>query len=133
MPTVWLLVAVLTASLSPASPSAPAAAPVAQAAADPGARAFQRCAACHSLRADVHDDPGPNLRGVFGRRVGAVSGFPYSDALRAAGRRGTVWTAATLDRYLADPAAAMPGTTMPYQGGTAADRAAVIAWLRRAG
>ena len=68
---------------------------------------------------------------MFGRRAGAVGGFAYSDAMRAAGRRGMVWDAATLDRFLTDPEAAMSGTTMPYQGGTAAERAAVIAWLRR--
>ncbi|WP_417233173.1 c-type cytochrome [Brevundimonas sp.] len=120
MPTVWLLLALLT---PPPAPSAT----------DPGARAFQRCAACHSLQATASADIGPNLKGVFGRRAGAVSGFAYSDAMRAAGRRGMVWDAATLDRFLADPEAALPGTTMPYQGGTTAERAAVIAWLRRAG
>lgn len=78
-------------------------------------------------------DAGPSLKGVFGRRAGAVDGFAYSDAMRTAGRRGLVWDAATLDRYLADPEAAVPGTDMPYQGGSAAERAAVIDWLRRAG
>ena len=129
MPTFWLVWALLFAPSAPTSPPAPAP----QVAIDPGARAFQRCAACHSLRPNDDDTPGPNLRGVFGRRVGAVNGYPYSDALRAAGRRGTVWNETTLDRFLADPEAAMPGTAMPYQGGTAAERAALIAWLRRAG
>lgn len=120
MPSVWLLLALLTP---------PQASP---AASDPGARAFQRCAACHSVQANTSADTGPNLKGVFGRRAGAVSGFAYSDAMRAAGRRGLVWDAATLDRFLTDPEAALPGTTMPYQGGTATERAALIAWLRRA-
>lgn len=120
MTAFWLLLAFL------AAPPAPQAAP------DPGARAFQRCAACHSLGANAQDDPGPGLKGVFGRRAGAAGGFAYSDALRAAGRRGLVWDAATLDRYLTDPEAMVPGTAMPYQGGTAAERAAVIDWLRRA-
>lgn len=129
MPTLWFLLTLLTAA--PARPSAPPPSP--QSATDPGARAFQRCAACHSVRANAYDDLGPNLTGVFGRRVGAVSGFPYSNAMRAAGQRGMFWNAATLDRFLADPEAALPGTAMPYQGGTAAERAAVIAWLRQAG
>lgn len=51
--------------------------------------------------------------------------------MRAAGRSGLVWDEATLDRYLADPEAVVPGTTMPYQGGTTEERAAVIAWLRQ--
>lgn len=114
---IWLLFLAL------ASPPAPAAQ-------DPGARAFQRCAACHSIRADDHDSPAPNLRGVVGRRAGTLEGSPYSDAMRAAGRRGLVWDAATLERFLADPDAVVPGTTMPFQGGSAAERDAVIAWLR---
>lgn len=98
---------------------------------DPGERAFQRCAACHSMQAHDPRSPAPSLRGVFGRRAGAVEGFAYSDALRAAGRRGLVWDEAALERYLADPEAFVPGTVMPYQGGSAAERTTVIAWLRR--
>lgn len=97
---------------------------------DPGARAFQRCAACHSMRPDSRS-PAPHLSGVMGRRAGAVEGFRYSEAMRESGRRGLVWDAQTLDRFLADPEAVVPGTDMPFQGGGAAERAAVIDWLRR--
>lgn len=69
----------------------------------------------------------------MGRRAGSLPGFAYSDALRAAGRRGMVWDDAALERFLADPDAAVPGTSMPYQGGPSAERAAVIDWLRRNG
>lgn len=106
------------------APSAP------QSATDPGARAFQRCAACHSLRPDDPGGAGPNLKEVFGRRAAAQEGFAYSDAMRTAGRSGLIWDEPTLDRYLADPEAVVPGGAMPYQGGTAAERAAVIRWLR---
>ncbi|HWQ87127.1 c-type cytochrome [Brevundimonas sp.] len=99
--------------------------------ADPGQRAFQRCAACHSLGPDDVAMPAPHLTDVFGRRAGAVPGFAYSDAMRAAGRRGLIWDGPTLDRYLADPEAVVPGTAMPYQGGSAAERAALIDWLGR--
>ena len=80
---------------------------------DPGARAFQRCAACHSLQAQDPRGPAPSLRGVVGRRAGTVEGFAYSDAMRAAGRRGLVWDEAALARFLADPEAVVPGTDMP--------------------
>lgn len=116
---IWLLLMAL------ASPPAQAAAQ------DPGARAFQRCAACHSMQARDPRSTAPSLKGVVGRRAGAVEGFAYSDALKAAGRRGLVWDEATLERYLADPEAVVPGTDMPFQGGSAAERAAVIAWLRQ--
>lgn len=132
MLNLWYLLALFAGA--PASPPAapPAPPPVAQSATDPGARAFQRCVACHSVRANDDETPGPNLRGIFGRRVASVSGYPYSNGMRAAGRRGMVWNEVTLDRFLADPDAAIPDTDMPFQGGTAAERAAVIAWLRRA-
>lgn len=94
MTTIWLLLAVFAA---PASP---------QGAPDPGARAFQRCSACHSLQSD--DEAAPRLGDVFGRRAGGVRGFAYSDAMKAAGRRGLVWDAPTLERFLADPDAVVP-------------------------
>ncbi len=115
---MWLLVLAL-------------ASPPPQAAQDPGVRAFQRCAACHSLQAQDSRSPAPSLKGVFGRRAGSVAGFAYSEAMEAAGRRGLVWDEAALERYLADPEAYVPGTDMPHQGGSAAERAAVIDWLRR--
>lgn len=117
MTAIWLLLAVFAA---PASP---------QGAPDPGARAFQRCSACHSLQSD--DEAAPRLGDVFGRRAGGVRGFAYSDAMKAAGRRGLVWDAPTLERFLADPDAVVPGTTMPYQGGSAVERRALINWLRQ--
>ena len=114
---VWLLLLVLSGAL--------------QTPPDPGARAFQRCAACHSMQAHDPRSPAPALRGVVGRRAGAVERFAYSDAMRAAGRGGLVWDAATLERFLADPEAVVPGTAMPFQGGSAAERAALIDWLGR--
>ena len=91
---------------------------------DPGARAYQRCAACHAHAPGRDGCAGPALRGVVGRRAGSAPGFAYSDAMRAAGRRGLVWDETTLDRFLTDPEGVVPGTDMPYQGGSAAERAA---------
>lgn len=99
---------------------------------DPGARAFQRCLACHALRDGPDDAPAPDLAGVYARSAAGDPRFAYSPALRAAGRSGLVWDGPTLDRFLADPEAVVPGTSMPFQGGAAAERAAVIDYLRRA-
>lgn len=73
------------------------------------ARFAERCSACHSLTANKI---GPMLGGVLGRAAGTVPGYAYSDALRSA---RLDWTAATLDRWLADPRVFIPGSRMPVR------------------
>jgi cytochrome c2 len=110
--------------------------PLAAAQGDParGALVFQRCQACHALRPGDKGLPGPTLVGLFGRPAGTVTGFGYSPVLEAAGRGGAlVWTAATLDRFLADPATFLPGNWMATTAvPDATDRADLIAYLRGA-
>jgi cytochrome c len=89
-----------------------------------------RCGACHSL--DEHG-PGPRHRGLIGRRAGGEPGEPgydYSPALRAS---KVVWTKATLDRWLANPSAFIPGNKMVVQlANDPGERADLIAWLTTA-
>ena len=102
--------------------------------ADParGERVFQRCFACHSVAAGADKLPGPNLRGVIGRRAGTLRGFRFSPALVAAGARGLVWTREILDAYLADPERFIPGTEMGLPGlRESDDRRDVIDFLER--
>jgi cytochrome c len=82
-----------------------------------------RCTGCHSLD---QDRVGPRHRGLIGRKAGAVAGFEYSSALRAS---RIVWSAPTLDRWLANPERLIPGQRMNYSVSEAADRAALIAYL----
>lgn len=97
-----------------------------------GERVFQRCFACHSVEAGEDRLPGPNLRGVIGRRAGTRPGFRFSPALVEAGARGLVWTRETLDAYLADPSLFLPGTEMGLPGlREASDRRDVIDFLER--
>jgi len=97
-----------------------------------GERVFQRCFACRSVVAGEDKLPGPNLRGVIGRRAGTLPGFRFSPALVEAGARGLVWTRETLDAYLADPARFIPGTEMGLPGlREADDRRDVIDFLER--
>ena len=107
----------------PVSPEA-----AARADADRGRLLGSACQACHSLEPGGAHLVGPNLSGIFGRTAGTAEGFGnYSAALR---RSGVVWSPAELDRWLADPAGFLPGTTMAFTGyQSAADRAALIAWL----
>ena len=91
-----------------------------------GGMAFQQCAECHSP-ADS-DGNGPGLKGVVGRRAGGKAGFIYSPAMAKA---TVTWDAATLDKFLADPRAVVPGTSMAYGGDDdAKDRADLIAYLK---
>jgi cytochrome c len=88
-----------------------------------GAVLYQACMACHSLD---EDDVGPRHRGVVGRTAGTVPGYAYSPALRAS---HIVWDAATLDRWLTNPQALVPGVKMFFAMPGAQDRADVIAYL----
>ena len=99
-----------------------------------GERVFERCYACHSVDPAETELPGPNLAGVVGRRAARRDDFDYSPALREAGRRGLVWDEAALDAFLADPASAVPGTSMNFPGlRNEADRRDLIAYLKAAG
>jgi cytochrome c len=92
-----------------------------------GEAVYARCMACHAL---AYDRTGPHHCGLFGRRAGSVPGFPYSEAMK---RSDIVWSAATLDRFLANPTKVVPGTAMGYAGVTdPAERHALIAWLKQA-
>lgn len=93
-----------------------------------GARAFQQCAACHSVQPDRHMT-GPSLASVLGRKAATVPGFTrYSDALRES---GIVWNTESLDRWIADPQAMVPGTAMTFAGiRDAPTRADLVAYLR---
>lgn len=96
-----------------------------------GARAFEVCSACHSLRPDVNMT-GPSLAGVWGRKAGSLASFPrYSVALA---NSGIVWNEQALDAWLADPAGFIPHNLMTIRGiGDAGTRADIIALLRLAG
>lgn len=92
-----------------------------------GEAVFKSCAACHSLKPG-QNKVGPSLHGVIGRVAGSAERFNYSPAMRKADH---VWTAETLDAYLADPKAFVPGNRMPFPGiRDEAKRADLIAYLQ---
>jgi cytochrome c len=93
-----------------------------------GEMIYSRCLACHAL---AYDRTGPRHCGLFGRRAGSVAGFEYSEAMR---RSMIVWNEKTLDRFLANPFKAVPGTTMGYAGvADRNERADLITYLKQAG
>jgi cytochrome c len=84
----------------------------------------KRCTGCHALDANK---VGPPLRGVFGRRAAGDTRFPYSDALR---NSKVIWDEASLDRWLTDPEALVPGNDMSFRLEQGGERAAIIAYLK---
>jgi cytochrome c len=83
-----------------------------------------RCGACHSI--DEHG-AGPRHRGLLGRRAGTEPGFDYSPALRDS---NIVWSAATLDQWLANPNKLVPANKMVVQlANEPSDRADIVAYL----
>jgi cytochrome c len=84
-----------------------------------------RCFGCHSLDANRI---GPMHRGVFGRKAGSVADFNYSTQVKNA---AIVWDEATLDRWLTNTQAVIPGTRMNFRVANAEDRADIIAYLKK--
>jgi cytochrome c len=79
-----------------------------------GQQLFTRaCVACHSLKPNTNMT-GPSLAGLFGRKAGSLASFSrYSPAMKAAQH---VWDDGTLDIWLTDPAAMIPGNRMTFPG-----------------
>ena len=94
--------------------------------ADAGKKVFQKCSICHSPEKGVNKI-GPSLWGVVGRPSASISDFSYSEPMKGANK---TWDAATLDTYLTNPKAMVPGTKMIFPGlKEEADRQNVIAYL----
>jgi cytochrome c len=88
-----------------------------------GKQLYQGCSACHSVD---ENDLGPRHRGVVGRRAGSIEDYAYSPALK---NSGLTWDQATLDRWLTNPSALVPGTKMFFKIDDAQSRADIIAYL----
>jgi cytochrome c len=98
-------------------------------AADPaaGEKIFKtQCGICHAVAAG-ENRIGPTLFGVVGRRAGSVPGFNYTADHK---KLDITWDAAILDKYLTNPRAMVPDTSMVYAGlKNDAERADLIAYL----
>jgi cytochrome c len=94
-----------------------------------GEKLYDDCIACHSLAPGAHGI-GPSLHDIFNRKAGEIAEYRYSPALK---RSGIIWTADTLDAFIADCQQFLPGNRMPYAGmPDARDRADLIAYLQKA-
>lgn len=86
------------------------------------------CRTCHVTKADDHR-LGPSLHDIVGREAGSAPNYNYSSAMADA---GLVWDEATLDRFIANPQAVVPGNNMkPFSGiSSAEERAKIVAHLK---
>jgi cytochrome c len=105
--------------------------PLAAYAGDHGAEVFRACVACHTLSPDEGNKAGPSLAGIFGRKIGSLPGYRYSDALT---HMNIVWTPETVSKmFEVGPMAYTPGTKMPEQTiSSADDRKALVDFLAKA-
>ena len=98
-------------------------------AADPaaGEKIFKmQCGICHAVAAG-ENRVGPTLFGVVGRPAGSVAGFNYTADHK---KLGITWDAASLDKYLTNPRAMVPDTSMVYAGlKDDTERADLVAYL----
>ncbi|MGG5887945.1 hypothetical protein ACLF3G_12475 [Falsiroseomonas sp. HC035] len=96
-----------------------------------GARVFRACSACHALTPAAGPMAGPHLHGLFGRRMGMVPGYAYSERLA---RGDITWTRETVaDLFTRGPDEVTPGTRMPIQTvGNAEDLDALLDFLAAA-
>jgi cytochrome c len=100
--------------------------PAAAADVEAGKTAFKKCALCHTAEAGKNKI-GPSLFGVVGRKSASLDGYNYSEAMK---KFDHTWDPQTLDAYLVDPRAVVPGTKMIYPGiKDKAERDDVIAYL----
>jgi len=111
---------------------APVAAPAQDGDAENGADVYKKCRACHDIGPDAKNKVGPLLNGIVGRQAGTIEDYNYSDANKAAGTKGLVWTEEVLFKYLEAPLTFMPGTKMAFVGlKDGQDRKDVIAYLKK--
>jgi cytochrome c len=86
-----------------------------------------KCATCHKIGEGAKNFVGPELNGLIGRKTGSVPDYNYSDANKSS---GITWDDATLNEFLTNPKAKIPGTKMMFAGlPNDTDKANVVAYL----
>ncbi len=80
-----------------------------------GKTVFNKCKACHDAVAETKKI-GPHLVAIVGRAAASIEGFTYSDAMKAKGVEGLMWTEENIAAYLKAPKEFVPGNKMPFAG-----------------
>jgi cytochrome c len=85
----------------------------------------KRCSGCHSL---TQNHQGPRLQGVYGRVSGSVADYPYSQTLK---KSQIAWDERSLEQWLTDPDAFLPGNNMDFLIPKPQERQDIISYLRQ--
>ena len=92
-----------------------------------GKKVFNKCKACHTVKAGKNK-VGPPLWDIVGRTKATAEGYKYSDSLKAIGGE---WTYDALNAWLFSPKDFAKGNKMKYAGmKKTEDRANMIGFLR---
>ncbi|HNP64230.1 MAG TPA: FAD-dependent oxidoreductase [Woeseiaceae bacterium] len=84
---------------------------------------FARCQACHSIGENEPHKTGPNLHGIIGKASASSVNYQYTDALKEA---KLVWDDENLRRWIEDPSAVAPGTSMIYMNTLTSEEIGVL-------
>ena len=95
-----------------------------------GKKYFNKCKACHTLKAGKHKT-GPSLLGVVGRKAGSAAGFKKYKGLKGA---DWTWSEAEIAKFLANPTKYVKGkgkkrSSMGLKVKKKKDRENVIAYI----
>ena len=77
-----------------------------------GKKVFNKCKACHAMKAGKNK-LGPSLHGIIGRKAASVPKFRYSKAMKVS---GLTWDEETLRKFLEKPKKLIKGTRMSFAG-----------------
>ena len=96
-----------------------------------GKKVFNKCKACHTVKANKHKI-GPSLAGIVGRDAGKAAGFKKYKGLKTADWK---WDEAALDGWLKNPKKWLKAkngnkSAMVYKLKKEKDRANLIAYLK---
>ena len=99
-----------------------------------GKAAFATCGICHQIGPNAKTLVGPELNGIVGRKAASIADYTmYSAGMKKLGDEGFVWNEENLSKWIENPKAMIPDSTMSlaFPGvPDAQEREDIIAYLK---